>query len=159
MNQLAVLVATAGYTGYFPVAPGTVGSAVGLVIFGALRLWAPWWSEGVAVLVSLLAGVWSATVVERVLQRTDPGPVVIDEVLGMLVTLLFLPVSLAGAIVGFVLFRVFDVIKPFPANRAEKLPGGWGIMLDDAIAGVYAHVALRLLTLVVPDLVERINGT
>lgn len=152
MNRLAVFVATAGYTGYFPIAPGTVGSAVGLVIFGALRLWAPWWGEGIAVIVSFVAGVWSATLVERVLQLTDPGPVVIDEVLGMLVTLLFLPVSFAGAIAGFVLFRVFDVIKPFPANRAEKLPGGWGIMLDDAIAGAYAYVVLRLLTWVVPGL-------
>ncbi len=152
MNHIAVLIATAGYTGFFPIAPGTVGSAVGLAIFAALRFWTPWWTEGVAVLLSLLAGVWSAGVVERGLQRTDPGPVVIDEVLGMLLTLLLLPVSVAGAIVGFVVFRIFDVIKPFPANRAEKLPGGWGIMLDDAISGLYAHVVLRVLTFVVPGL-------
>jgi phosphatidylglycerophosphatase A len=152
MNHLALFIATASYTGYFPIAPGTVGSAVGLVIFGALRLWAPWWGEGIAVIVSLAAGIWSATLVERRLELTDPGPVVIDEVLGMLITLLFLPVTFAGAFAGFVLFRVFDIIKPFPANRAEKLPGGWGIMLDDAIAGAYAYVALRLLSFVVPGL-------
>jgi phosphatidylglycerophosphatase A len=109
-----------------------------------LRLWAPPMAEGVAVVVTLLVGIWSADVMERVLQRTDPGPVVIDEVHGMLVTLLFLSVNVTGAIVGFVLFRVFDVLKPFPANRAERLPGGWGIMLDDALAGVYAHLVLRL---------------
>lgn len=149
-----MLIATGAYAGFFPIAPGTVGSAVGLVVFAALRLWTPWWSEGVAVALSLLVGVWSASVVERVLQRTDPGPVVIDEVLGMLLTLLFLPVTVTGALVGFVLFRIFDVIKPFPANRAEKLPGGWGVMLDDAIAGLYAHIVLRLLTLVMPGLLR-----
>lgn len=152
MTQLALFIATAGYTGFFPIAPGTVGSAVGLAIFAALRLWTPWWSDGVAVLISFFAGVWAAGVVERVLQRTDPGPVVIDEVLGTLLTVMFLPVNIAGAIVGFVLFRIFDIVKPYPANRAEKLHGGWGIMLDDAIAGVYAHVALRVLLAFVPGL-------
>lgn len=152
MTQIAVFLATAGYAGYFPIAPGTVGSAVGLVLFWALRAWTPWWSDGAAIVVSLLAGVWSAGVMERVLQRTDPGPVVIDEVLGMLLTLLFLPVSLTGAIVGFVLFRVFDVLKPYPANRLESLHGGWGIMLDDAMAGVYAHLVLRGLILLLPGL-------
>lgn len=152
MTQLATVLATAGYTGFFPIAPGTVGSAVGLVLFWALRTWAPWWGDGAAVVVCYGAGVWSAGVMERVLQREDPGPVVIDEVLGMFLTLLFLPVSLAGACVGFVLFRAFDVWKPFPADRAEKLPGGWGIMTDDAIAGIYAHLVLRLLILMVPAL-------
>jgi phosphatidylglycerophosphatase A len=152
MNQVAVFIATAGYSGFFPIAPGTVGSAVGLVIFWALRAWTPWWTDGAAVAISFAAGVWSATVMERVLQRTDPGPVVIDEVLGMFLTLLFLPVSFSGAIAGFVLFRIFDVIKPFPADRAERLPGGWGIMVDDAIAGIYAHLVLRGLIFVLPGL-------
>jgi len=152
MNLLATLIATAGYTGFFPIAPGTVGSAVGLAVFAGLRYWAPWWGEPIAIVVTLLVGAWSGGVVERVLQRTDPGPVVIDEVLGMLLTLFLLPVSLTGAFVGFVLFRIFDVIKPSPANRAEKLPGGWGVMLDDAVAGIYAYVTLRLLTFVMPGL-------
>jgi phosphatidylglycerophosphatase A len=152
MNQLAVLIASTGYAGFFPIAPGTVGSAVGLVVFAALRYWTPWWSEPLAIVITLVVGAWAGGVTERVLQRTDPGPVVIDEVLGMLITLFLLPVSWTGAFVGFVLFRIFDVIKPAPANRAEKLPGGWGVMMDDAIAALYAHLALRLLTFVMPGL-------
>jgi phosphatidylglycerophosphatase A len=152
MNHLATFIATGAYSGFFPIAPGTVGSAVGLVVFAAVRAWTPWWGDAVAVILALALGVWSAGLVERRLQLPDPGPVVIDEILGMLLTLLFLPVTMTGAFVGFVVFRIFDVIKPFPANRAEKLPGGWGIMLDDAISGVYAHVALRLLALLIPGL-------
>lgn len=152
MTRLAIFVATAGYTGYFPIAPGTVGSAVGLVVFALLRTWAPPSADVVAVVVTLLAGVWASGVMERVLQRTDPGPVVIDEVLGMLLTLLFLPVNVTGAFAGFVLFRIFDVVKPFPANRAERLHGGWGIMLDDGIAGIYAHLVLRLAIYLMPGM-------
>lgn len=153
MSSLAVFVASAGYSGFFPLAPGTVGSAVGLLVVGALRLWAPLWGDGAAIVLTLVAGIWAAGVTERALQRTDPGPVVIDEVLGMLVTLAFLPVGISGAIAGFVLFRIFDVLKPFPANRAEHLAGGWGIMLDDAIAGIYAYVTLRVLLYAAPGLV------
>lgn len=154
MTQLAIFLATAAYTGYFPIAPGTVGSAVGLVVFYVLRLWAPSWGDGAGVLVSLVLGIWSAGLVEKQLKLKDPGPVVIDEVLGMLLTLAFLPVTWIGAIAGFVIFRILDVVKPFPANRAERLPGGWGIMLDDAVSGIYAQILLRLLILVVPGLIR-----
>ena len=97
-----------------------------------------------------MRGIWSATVVERTLGK-DPGVVVIDEVLGMLVTLAFLDVNVVGAVVGFFLFRIFDVVKPFPAGRLEHLHGGYGIMLDDAMAGVYAHVVMRLLVYWIPE--------
>lgn len=152
MNHVAVFLASGGYAGFFPIAPGTVGSAVGLVLFWALRAWTPWWTDGAAVLVALIAGIWAAGVTERVLQREDPGPVVIDEVLGMFLTVMFLPVNLMGALTGFVLFRIFDVLKPFPADRAERLHGGWGIMLDDAVAGLYAHLLLRALIVALPGL-------
>ena len=87
---------------------------------------------------------------ERYFGGIDPGPVVIDEVLGMLVTLAFIPVGWSGALAGFFIFRVFDVIKPYPANRLEKFHGGVGIMADDAMAGVYANIALRLLMWLLP---------
>ena len=70
---------------------------------------------------------------------------VIDEVAGMLVTLLAVPVGFAGALIGFFAFRLFDIVKPFPAREAERLPGGWGVMADDLVAGVYAQVLLRLV--------------
>ena len=96
------------------------------------------------------AGTWAATHAERFFGGIDPGPVVIDEVLGMLVTLAFIPAGWSAVLVGFFLFRVFDVIKPYPANRLEKFHGGFGIMADDAMAGVYANLSLRLLMWLLP---------
>jgi phosphatidylglycerophosphatase A len=154
MTHLATFLATAAYTGYFPIAPGTVGSVVGVAIFCAVRHLFPVYADSIGIAVTLVVGIWSAGIVEKKLGLKDPGPVVIDEVLGMWLTLAFLPITLTGLIVGFVIFRVFDVIKPFPANRAERLPGGWGIMLDDAVCGVYAQIVLRLLIFVVPGLMR-----
>ena len=150
MTRLAVLLATVAYCGYFPIAPGTAGSAAGLVVYLLV-----WWAQSPLVEAGLIvavfaAGIWSATHAERFFGGIDPGPVVIDEVLGMLVTLAFIPVGWSGALAGFVIFRVFDVIKPFPANRLEKLHGGFGIMADDAMAGVYANLVLRLLIWLLP---------
>lgn len=150
MTRLAVFLATAGYTGYFPIAPGTVGSAVGLAVYAVVR-----WSQSplvevVAIVGLFVAGVWAGTVAERYFGGIDPGPIVLDEVVGMLVTLAFIPVSWSGALTGFVLFRIFDVIKPFPAARFEKLHGGLGVMADDAMAAVYAHVSLRMLLAIFP---------
>ena len=150
MTRLAVFVATVGYCGYFPFAPGTVGSAAGLVVYLLV-----WWAQSPIVEVALVAavfaaGVWAGTISERYFGGIDPGPIVIDEVLGMLITLLFIPVGLSGAIAGFVLFRIFDVIKPWPAGRLEALHGGLGVMADDAMAAVYANISLRLLLWLMP---------
>lgn len=150
MTRAAVFLATFGYSGYFPVAPGTVGSAAGLLVYLLV-----WWTGSLAVEVGLIAvlftaGVWAGTTAERYFGGIDPGPVVIDEVVGMLITLAFIPVGLSGAIAGFALFRVFDVIKPYPAGRLERLHGGFGVMADDAMAAVYANLALRLLVYLFP---------
>ena len=150
MTRLAVFLATAAYTGYFPIAPGTVGSAVGLAVYALV-----WWSGSPLVEISVIlllfaAGVWAGTAAERYFGGIDPGPIVLDEVVGMLITLAFIPVGWTGAVAGFVLFRLFDVIKPFPAGRLEKLHGGLGVMADDAMAAVYANVSLRLLMTVFP---------
>lgn len=144
-----MVIATAGFVGFVPVAPGTAGSAVGLFVYGVLRAFDSSVGEGLAILLSLVVGIWSADVVEQQLGK-DPGPVVIDEVLGMLVTLAFLNVTAVGAIVGFILFRVYDVVKPYPAARLENLHGGPGIMLDDVVAGIYGHLTMRLLITLVP---------
>jgi phosphatidylglycerophosphatase A len=148
--RFGVFVATCGYLGYVPFAPGTFGSAAGLVVFAAVR-WSGSTTLELALIVFLLAiGVWSADVAERHFRRVDPGPVVMDEVAGMLITLALIPVTLTGAIVGFLLFRVLDVIKPWPADRMEALPGGLGVMADDAMAAVYGNVIMRLLIIVTP---------
>lgn len=143
MTRVSLLVSTFGYVGFFPIAPGTAGSLAALVPYFALRTWGTPLLELVAIVVVGVLGVWAANGAERALGRKDPGPVVIDEVLGMLITLAWLPLSPAGIVAGFLLFRIFDIIKPYPAGRLEKLPGGLGIMADDAMAAVYAHLALR----------------
>lgn len=150
MTRLALLVSTFGYVGFFPVAPGTAGSAAALVVYAIVRWVGAPAFELATIIVVFAAGVWAAARSERVLGSKDPGPVVIDEVLGMLVTLAFLPLSLAGVVAGFVLFRALDVIKPYPARRLEDAPGGWGVMLDDAMAGVYGQLAMRLLVWLLP---------
>ncbi len=143
MTRIALAIATAGGVGYVPFAPGTFGSLIGLLVWAVLP--AAGLFEGIAIAAVFAVGAWSGTVAERHFKATDPGPVVIDEVLGMLITLFLVPVGWAGAIVAFVLFRIFDVIKPYPANRLELLHGGFGVMADDGMAAVYANLSLRVL--------------
>ncbi len=144
MKHLSVLVASVGYVGFFPIAPGTAGSLAALALFAFVR-WVGVPAFELATIVAVFAvGVWAANGTEAALGRKDPGVVVIDEVLGMLITLALLPLSLTGIALGFVLFRALDVIKPYPAAQLEDLHGGLGIMADDAVAGLYAHLALRL---------------
>jgi phosphatidylglycerophosphatase A len=144
MGQLAVFIATFGYVGYFPIAPGTAGSLAALPLYALVR----WGGTPAIELITMAAvmaiGIWAATGTERALHRKDPGPVVIDEVLGMLITLAFMPLSWWGIALGFLIFRIFDVIKPFPAGRLEHLPSGLGIMADDAMAGIYGHLVMRI---------------
>jgi phosphatidylglycerophosphatase A len=150
MTQLGLFLATCGYVGHVPVAPGTAGSVVGVALFYALRATHASWAEHLAIVLVFAAGVWASNVAESHWHRTDPGPVVIDEVLGMLITLWLLPVTGLGAFVGFLVFRVLDVIKPPPAARFEALHGGWGIMADDAMAGIYGNLVMRALLALAP---------
>ena len=149
MIRIATFIATAGYVGFVPVAPGTFGSAAGLAVYAVVRWTDSIIVEGIVVLAALVLGIWSADVVEKQMGK-DPGAVVIDEVLGMLVTLAFLDVTPLGAVVGFFIFRALDVIKPYPAGRLEHLRGGPGVMLDDAMAGVYSNIAMRILIALFP---------
>ena len=148
--RLSVAVATALGVGYVPFAPGTFGSLAGLVVFAAVRASGLPVVELAAIVVVFLIGAWAASAAETHFGHIDPGPVVIDEVLGMLVTLAFIPVGWPAALTGFLLFRVFDVIKPYPANRFERLHGGFGVMADDAMAAVYANVVLRGVVYLLP---------
>ena len=143
MRFVALALATSAGVGYIPFAPGTFGSLVGLLL---------WWLVPSNVLFQLaliailfVAGSWSGSVAERHFGSTDPGPVVIDEVLGMLITLFLNPVTWGGAVLGFLLFRLSDIVKPFPANKLEQLHGGIGVMADDLMAAIYANLALRII--------------
>jgi len=150
LRRVGVFLATCAYVGYLPIAPGTWGSAAALVIYYVIRRQASSAIELSAIAVIGVVGVWSATEAERHFGRVDPGPVVIDEVVGMLMTLALHPVTIAGALVGFVVFRILDVIKPWPARQLEDLPVGFGIVLDDAMAGVYGNLLLWGLALLLP---------
>jgi phosphatidylglycerophosphatase A len=144
-SRLAFAIASFGYTGKSPIAPGTAGSAAGLLLIVPLRMAQNPWLDLATAIGLLGVGIWSATVVERHLGVEDPGLVVIDEVLGMLVSLLWLPLSWPVVIAAFLAFRVFDIIKPWPAGRFERLGGGLGIMADDVMAGVYANLVVQAL--------------
>jgi phosphatidylglycerophosphatase A len=151
-TRLAVLLATFGYVGHFPIAPGTAGSAAALALFAALRFAGSPALELAVIVVLFAVGCWAGSVAEAHYGTTDPGFVVLDEVVGMLLTLVLVPVSWSGALVGFFLFRGFDIVKPFPARQCERLHGGLGIMADDVVAGIYGNLALRLILYVAPFL-------
>ena len=148
---MAKFTATAGFVGYVPLAQGTVGSLWGPVLYMVLPgYWFVHFTREVSlavvgmVVILYFLGVWSAGVCETVWGH-DPGRVVIDEVVGMLVTLAFVPLTLKTVWLGFFLFRAFDILKPPPVRWADKkLPGGWGVMSDDVIAGMYANVFLKI---------------
>lgn len=146
-----VRIATCGPTGYIPVAPGTAGSAVGLALVFALgrlpvgRAWSIGLLAACAVGIFIL-GVWAANRAEKFFGVKDPQRVVIDEIVGQMIAFLARPdAQWKWLAVGFLLFRVLDVIKPFPARRVERFSGGWGIMSDDVVAGVYSLAFLSAL--------------
>lgn len=168
-DYVALALATWG-VGLIPVAPGTWGSAVGVVIYlGLGRLTervfnfsvergldlSPQEFPGILTTVMLitillvaLAGIWAGTRAEKLLGKKDPGAVVVDEVAGQLITFLFVPWLTTwtwSVVVGFIAFRVFDIWKPYPVRRLEGLGGGLGIMADDMLAGFYAATVMSLL--------------
>lgn len=142
---VARFLATACFSGHLPLAPGTWGA---LLASGLAYLFLPsYWVWQLSVIFAIfLLGVWASTEAEK-LYGHDGRPIVIDEVSGMLVALFLLPQTVVLYLVAFVLFRFFDIVKPPPSRRLESLPGGWGVMMDDLIAGIYAFVGMRLLLL------------
>lgn len=140
VDRVALFVATAGGVGYTPVAPGTAGSLLALFVLWAL----PFSLLGltVALLVVVAVGGWAAGRAERLLGGKDPSPVVIDEIAGMVLSVLILPRRLELLVAAFLLFRLLDIAKPFPIRRSQALSGGLGVMLDDLIAGVYTLALL-----------------
>ncbi len=145
---LSEWVATGLGAGYLPLAPGTWGSLEGVFVAGAIHLVAPehegWWILICATLTAAI-GVWAASKTAASSNDPDPSKVVIDEVAGQLLTYVWVPLTWVSLVFGFLLFRLFDITKPFPARQSENLPGGWGIMTDDLIAGVFAGLCLLLL--------------
>ena len=143
MRRLAVFVCSFGYIGFFPVAPGTVGSAAGVAVYLAAQHVAVPFIQLLLIVACFALGVALTRPCEEDLRCIYPGTIVIDEVMGMLITLFMIPVGWGGLLLGFLLFRAFDVVKPFPARQLERLHGGLGVMADDAMAAIYANLLLR----------------
>ncbi len=141
LNFPTRLIATGFFAGYAGLAPGTVGTAVALVIYCLLPLLSPI-SWTVFLLLLFFIAVYASSAGES-LWGKDPGYVVIDEIVGFFVTVCYLPQSMALGIAGFFLFRILDIVKPPPARQSESLPGGWGVVLDDVIAGIFGNLILR----------------
>lgn len=152
--KAAVFICSFGYVGFFPVAPGTAGSVAGLGVYLVCRRMGVPYLELPLIVALFALGSFFGAACEQALGTVDPGPVVIDEVMGMLITLLLVPVNWIGMLAGFLLFRVLDIVKPYPARRLERLPGGLGIMADDAMAAVYANLILHGTYFLAPKLVS-----
>lgn len=149
MNALAKIVATFSGVGFFPLAPGTAASALAAAAYlaGLHRL--PWPLYLLLVAVLFISGGRAASAYSRALGQKDPGRIVIDEVCGQLLALFLVPPSWTAVLLAFAFFRVFDIIKPPPIRRLETLPAGWGIMADDAGAGLIAAALVHLILRVV----------
>ncbi len=143
ITRVAVFICSFGYIGFFPFAPGTVGSAAGVLVHVASRPLATPLFDLLLIAGLFAAGVLFTRPCEEYLRCVDPGPIVIDEVMGMLITVFMIPVGWGGLLLGFLLFRALDIAKPFPARQFERLHGGLGVMADDAMAAVYANLLLR----------------
>ena len=144
-RQKAILFfATGGWIGYSPVAPGTFGSLAALpicLLISSLGIG----SALIVVVALIMVSTWIVHAAEKIEAQKDPSQVVLDEICGMAIALFALPFTPFFIIGGFALFRVFDILKPFPIQWVDKkVPGGLGIMLDDIIAGIFANAVIRL---------------
>lgn len=140
------LIATVCFSGHIPFAPGTFGTLASIPLFLLLvHFLQGWWYAGAVVAVTL-AAVWISGLAEKIYGRKDPPQVVIDETAGFLVTMTAMPPTVLYIVLGFILFRVFDILKPQPAGWINKrMRGGSGIVLDDIVAGLYANIVLHIL--------------
>lgn len=140
-----MFIATGCYSGYLPKAPGTWGSLVGLALFFVLQMLSlPVYLAAVAAI--FLIGIFAAGEAEKIMDNRDPGIVVIDEIVGMLITMIAVPATPLAMVSGFILFRIFDILKPFPIRLVDqRFHGGLGIMLDDVLAGIYSLIVLHLV--------------
>jgi len=144
INKTALILSSWFGIGLIPRMPGTVGTLAAIPIGIAMNRLGLYLGA-IFLVISIVAAIWSAGVTERILGRDDPSEVVIDEVAGFLLTIYLLPLSWRSIALGFIMFRFFDILKPFPIKRLERIGGGTGIVLDDLGAGVYAALSINFL--------------
>jgi len=141
---IAKLIATFFHVGYFPYAPGTLGTLAAVPLYYIVS-GLPYYFYIPFTVLFIILSVWAAGVAEDIFGEKDPGLIVADEVSGYLVTMILIPFSLTNLVIGFFLFRFFDIVKPPPARQAEKLSGGLGVVMDDVMSGVYANIVLQII--------------
>ncbi|OIP61418.1 MAG: phosphatidylglycerophosphatase A [Nitrospirae bacterium CG_4_9_14_3_um_filter_53_35] len=145
MDRIILFFASGFLSGYAPLASGTAGTLVGIAIFILLNQF-PLKLYGILTSAIVFFGVWLSSRAEAILGEKDSGVIVIDEIAGFLITMFALPMTWQTIVIGFFVFRAFDIFKPFPIRRIDqRVPGGWGVMLDDVLAGVYANLTIHLL--------------
>jgi phosphatidylglycerophosphatase A len=144
-KSLARLISTFFYVGYFPLIPGTAGSLAGLLIYFSVKNNLLTYILILSAL--LISGFLACGRVEELFKKKDPSNVVIDEVCGMLLSLLFLPYDIKLVILAFIIFRILDTLKPCPIGRLERLKGSLGIMGDDIAAGIYTNIVLQAVVM------------
>ena len=144
MKTVGRIIATFFGTGYAPLAPGTVASLVVLVLYKLVLSGLPWPAFAGILAFLIAAGTWASSAYSAEVGQEDPRQIVIDEVAGQLLIFLAVPPTWLNLGLAFALFRFFDIVKPFPISRAERLPGGWGIMADDLAAAVAGGIVLHL---------------
>jgi len=142
-DRIAAVIASTGFSGFSPIAPGTVGSAIAVILLWWIPVPPPALAAAILVLLFFI-GVWSATRAET-LWGHDAGRINIDEVAGMIIAVLFVPRTIWVYSAAFILFRLFDIVKPYPANVSQRLARGWGVMVDDVFAGIYANLLLQVM--------------
>jgi phosphatidylglycerophosphatase A len=153
MNRILLLIATFFNIGKMPLAPGTWASLVTMITFYFINPYLEtFWAKIISLIIIFLIGIPAAGYAEKYFQKKDPGQCVIDEVAGQMVCLIFIPYSFSYYLAAFFIFRIFDVLKPFPIRLVEKFSHGFGIMADDIIAGLYTLVVLKLFIYLKPIL-------
>jgi phosphatidylglycerophosphatase A len=142
-DKIALFIAQGAYSGRAPIAPGTAGTVVGVLFYLLMKDLGPLAYSAVCAAV-IAVGTWAAGRVDRMFGTKDNSTIVIDEIAGYLVAMLMVPGTWLSITAAFFLFRLFDIVKPFPLQRLEEVPGGPGVMLDDIGAGVYTNVVLQV---------------
>jgi len=140
-KKITEIIASCFYIGYIPGAPGTYGSLFALLIISQFNII----TQNIALIFFIILGLIFSTLMEKHTGKKDDQRIIIDEFVGMLITFYFVEPRLSYLVVGFILFRLYDIYKPYPIKKIQKLPSGWGIMLDDILAGVYARIVLQVI--------------
>jgi len=145
-DNIVLFIAQGAYSGRIPIAPGTAGTVIGVLLYLLVKDLSPLWYGAACVGVTVL-GTWAAGYADRILAAKDSPSIVIDEIAGLLIAMFMIPLAWGYIIAGFMLFRFFDILKPWPLKKLQDIPGGPGVMLDDIGAGVYTNIILQVVVL------------